>query len=102
MVAEIEVRNAIAVAGAGAVLIGYVRSGTARVGQVTVPLALGVAAARRLEILSVERLTSMEAGGPAIGLIFRNPPHLNDLRRTLPAGTLLVLEDPNEIAAAMR
>ena len=97
MGAEIEVRNAIAVARAGAVLIGYVRSGTARAGQVTGPLPLGGAVPRQLEILAVEKLTSMEAGGPAIGLLFRNPPRLPDLERALPPGTRLRLEDPPEI-----
>lgn len=100
MGAEIEVRNAIAVARAGAVLIGYVRSGTARVGQVTAALPLGVAAPRRLEVVAVEKLTSMEAGGPAIALLFRNPPLLADLGRALPPGTRLQLEDPGEAPPA--
>ncbi|MEP7344353.1 MAG: hypothetical protein ABI877_03760 [Gemmatimonadaceae bacterium] len=99
MGAEIEVRNAIAVAAAGAVLIGYVRAGAAHVGQLTAPLTIGGAAPRRLEVKAVERLTSMEAGGAAVGLVFRNPPPLNDLRRALPPGTLLVLEDPAQNAA---
>jgi hypothetical protein len=28
-----------------------------------------------------------------VGLVFRNPPKLGDLRRALPAGTILILED---------
>lgn len=97
MGAEIEVHNAITIAGRGAVLIGYVRTGTARIGQLTVPLVLGPAAQRRLEVSAVERLSSMQAGGgPAVGLVFLNPPPLGDLQRVLPAGSILVLEEPGE------
>jgi len=92
----IEVHNAITIAGRGAVLIGHVRTGTARVGQVTAPLVLGHAAARRLEVSAVERLSSMQAGGPAVGLVFRNPPPLGDLRHALPVGSILVLEEPGQ------
>jgi hypothetical protein len=94
MGAEIEVHNVITLGGRGAVLIGFVRAGTARVGQVTRPLALGDAAERRLEVIAVERLSSMEAGGPPVGLVFRDPPHRDDLRRRLPVGSILVLEEP--------
>jgi hypothetical protein len=96
MGAEIEVRNAINIVGHGTVLIGFVRAGTARIGQVTLPLVLGDAAERRLEVSAVERLSSMQAGGPAVGLVFRHPPQLRDLQRALPAGSVLVLEDPGE------
>jgi len=99
MGAEIEVRNAISIVGHGTVLIGFVRAGTARIGQVTMPLVLGHAAERRLQVSAVERLSSVQAGGPAVGLVFRDPPHLRDLQRALPAGSLLVLEDPGEPAA---
>lgn len=99
MGAEIEVHNVITLAGRGAVLIGYVRAGTARIGQVTVPLVLGDAAERRLEVMAVERLSSMEPGGPPVGLVFRDPPHRDDLRRRFPAGSMLVLEEPGEPAA---
>jgi translation elongation factor EF-Tu-like GTPase len=97
MAAEIEVRNAINIAGRGIVLVGHVRTGTVRVGQVTLPLVLGQAVARRLEVSTVERLSSMEARGLAVGIAFRNPPHLDDLKRTLPAGSILVLEEPGEL-----
>jgi translation elongation factor EF-Tu-like GTPase len=96
MGAEIEVHNVISIAGRGAVLIGHLRAGTARVGQVSAPLDLGAAAARRLEVSAVERLSSMQAGGPAVGLVFRDPPQLGDLRRAFPAGSTLVLEEPGE------
>jgi translation elongation factor EF-Tu-like GTPase len=97
MAAEIEVRNAINIAGRGIVLVGHVRTGMVRVGQVTLPLVLGQAVARRLEVSTVERLSSMEARGLAVGITFRNPPHLDDLKRTLPAGSILVLEEPGEL-----
>jgi translation elongation factor EF-Tu-like GTPase len=99
MAAEIEVRNAINIAGRGIVLVGHVRTGTVRIGQVTLPLVLGQAVARRLEVSTVERLSSMEARGLAVGIAFRNPPHLDDLKRTLPAGSILVLEEPGELKA---
>ncbi len=79
--------------------MGDVRTGTVSIGQVTVPLVLGGAAARRLEISAVERLSSMEGRGLAVGIAFRNPPHLGDLKRTLPAGSILVLEEPGELEA---
>ena len=94
MGARIEVRNAIAVVGRGAVLIGYVRSGTARAGQLTGPLSLGSVADRRLEVAAVQRLNSVEAGGDAVGLVFRRPPGLAELQRALPAGSMLALEEP--------
>ncbi|MGC2519319.1 MAG: hypothetical protein WA373_09485 [Burkholderiales bacterium] len=96
MGAKIEIRNAINIVGHGTVLIGLVRAGTARIGQVTIPLVLGHAAERRLEVSAVERLSSVQAGGPAVGLVFRDSPHLRDLQRALPAGSILVLEDPGE------
>ena len=52
----------ITIAGRGAVLIGHVRTGTARVGQ-ELHAASGVGG-------SGLRLTPMQAGGPA-GLVFR-------------------------------
>ncbi len=96
MGAEIDVRNSISIAERGIVLVGHVRTGTARTGQVTVPLVFGHAVARRLEVSAVEHLSSMEGRGLAVGIVFRNPPHLDDLRRTLPAGSILVLEEPGE------
>src|SRR5438067_9843411 len=99
MSAEIEVRNSINIPGRGIVLMGHVRTGAVRIGQVTVPLVLGHAAARRLEVNAVERLSSMEGPGPAVGIAFRNAPQLDDLRRSLPAGSILVLEEPDELEA---
>lgn len=93
MRAQLEVRNAVTIRGHGTVLIGYLRSGMASAGQVTVPLLLGDASERRLEVITVQRLTSADAGGSAIGLVFRHPPSLADLRSALPTGTLLILED---------
>ena len=93
MGAELEVRNAVRIGGHGAVVIGYLRRGAARVGQLTVPLLLGDATERRLEVIAVQRLNSIDPGGQAVGLEFRHPPSLADLRSALPAGTLLVLED---------
>ncbi len=91
---EIEVHNAMNLAGRGAVLLAFVHSGTPCVGQFTPALALGGAAQRRLEVIAVERLSSMGSGKPAFGLIFKNPPLLNDLKDALPPGSRLVLDDP--------
>jgi len=99
MGAEIEVRNAIHIVGHGTVLIGFVRAGEARIGQLTNPLGLGHGEERRLEVSAVERLSSMQTGGSAVGLVFRDPPHLRDLQHALPAGSILMLEDPDEPAA---
>jgi len=99
MGAEIEVHNVITLGDRGAVLIGFIRSGTVRIGLVTVPLALGDASRRRLEVIAVERLSSMEPGGPPVGLVFRNPPQRDELRRRLPAGSVLLLEEPTAPAA---
>ena len=96
MGAEVEVRNAVSIVGHGTVLIGYVRSGTAAAGQVTLPLKLGDAPERVLEVGSVQRLSSTEGGGPAVGLVFVNAPRLDDLRRALPAGSILVLTEPKQ------
>ncbi|MBK7469399.1 MAG: hypothetical protein IPO58_22845 [Betaproteobacteria bacterium] len=93
---EIEVRNVMFIAGRGTVVVGHARNGIARAGQVTEPLALGAAAGRRLEISAVERLSSMEARGQGVGVVFRDPPPLNELKRALPPGSILLLEDPDE------
>ena len=90
---EIEVGNVIFLPGRGTVIVGHVLSGTARAGQVTAPLDLGGTAPRRLEVSVVERLSSMDARGQAVGIVFRDPPHLDDLRRSLPPGSILRLED---------
>lgn len=94
MGAEVEVRSVIFLAGAGTVVVGHVRSGTARDGQVTAEMALGDGPARRLEVSTVQRLSSMERNALAVGLVFREPPPLNDLKRALPPGSMLQLEEP--------
>ena len=94
MGAAIEVRNVIFLAGRGTVVVGHVRTGAARIGQLTAPLELGDAVGRRLEVSAVERLSSLEARGPGVGIVFRNPPHLNDLKHALPPGSILLLEEP--------
>jgi hypothetical protein len=91
--AEVEVRNGITIAGRGAVLIGFVRSGTVRVGQRTPPLTFGDSAPRRLELIAVQRLASADAGGSAVGLVFARAPSLKELEQTLPAGAQLTLDD---------
>jgi translation elongation factor EF-Tu-like GTPase len=93
MSAEVEVQNSIVIPGMGAVVVGYVRAGTVRVGQMTEPLSLGEGALRRLEVESVQRLSSMESSGAGVGIVFRHPPHLELLRRALPPGCVLVLEE---------
>jgi translation elongation factor EF-Tu-like GTPase len=93
---EIEVRNVMFIAGRGTVVVGHVLSGAACVGQTTAPLQLGGATERRLEVSAVERLSSMEARGQGVGIVFRDPPGLNDLKRALPPGSILVLEKPGD------
>jgi hypothetical protein len=100
--AQIEVSNAIYLAGRGAVIVGHVRAGAARVGQLTAPLALGGAAKQRLEVSVVERLSSMDALGQAVGIAFSNSPDLNDLKRSFPPGSLLLLEEPGAAGTGAR
>lgn len=97
--ARIEISNAMFLAGRGAVIIGHVRAGTVRIGQLSTPLALGGEAAQRLEVSVVERLSSMDRRGQAVGIAFRNSPDLNDLKRCLPVGSMLLLEEPGETGA---
>lgn len=94
--ARIEVSNTLFLAGRGVVIVGHVRAGTVRIGQLTTPLALGAAAAQRLEVSVVERLSSMDGQGQAVGIAFRKSPDLNELKRCLPAGSILALEDTDE------
>ena len=84
----------MSLAGRGAVLIGFVRSGKAVEGQTTEPLTLEGLIHPGLKIIAVERLSSMGSGFPAVGLTFRDPPTVAALREALPTGTLLQLEDP--------
>ena len=102
MSVEIEVRNVIFLAGRGTVVVGHVLSGVARVGLRTELLDLGGATPQRLEVSTVERLSSMDARGQAVGIVFRDPPALNDLKRILLPGNVLVLEEPAETPARGR
>ena len=95
MGAEIEVRNVIFIAGQGTVVVGHIRSGVARSGKISTAIELGGERARRLEVSAVERLASMVGRGQAVGIVFRNPPNLNDLKRALPPGSVFELEDPS-------
>ena len=92
--AQIEVSNVMFLAGRGAVIVGHVRAGTVRVGQLSAPLVLGGGAAQRLEVSVVEHLSSMDRRGQAVGIAFRKAPDLNELKRSFPAGSMLVLEEP--------
>ena len=47
----------------------------------------------------VERLSSMDRRGQAVGIAFRKPPDLNDLKRCLPVGSMLLLEEPGDAGA---
>lgn len=95
MGAQVEVRNVVTIVGHGTILIGYVRSGSARSGQTTHPLKLADAE-RSLVIKSVQRLSSTEGGGQAVGLVFVDGPRADELSRAAPAGSVLVLEDPGQ------
>jgi hypothetical protein len=97
--AQIEVSNAMFLAGRGAVIVGHVRAGAAHVGQLSAPLALGAGTAGRLEVSAVEHLSSMDGRSQAVGISFRNAPDLNDLKRSFPAGSMLVLEEPGGASA---
>lgn len=101
MVTEVEVRNAINIKGRGAVLIAFARGEPPRVGQLTPPLVFGAAEGRRLEVTGLERLTAMEVGGVAIGLVFKQPPSVADFKRALPPGSKLVFEDPQPVAGGI-
>lgn len=97
MLTEVEVRNAINIKGRGAVLIAFARGALPHAGQLTPPLMFGAAEVRQLEVIRLERLTAMEVGGIAIGLVFKQPPSVADLKRALPQGSKLVLEDPQPV-----
>ena len=93
MEALIELRSVFAVKGRGAVVIGYLRGGTVRVGQRTPPLALGGGPPRALTLAAVEPVHSPDGGADAFGLVFRERPSLEQLRAALAPGTLLRFED---------
>jgi hypothetical protein len=93
MSAEIEAHNSMILGGHGAALIGYVLSGTARAGQTMWMPAFGNTLQRRLVVSAVERLSTLERSVPAVGLIFVNPPRLEELSRLFPPGSVFTLED---------
>ena len=68
MSAGIEVRNVFDMRGRGAVVIGYLREGTVRVGQRTRLLALGSGPPRVLTLAAVEPVRSPDGGSDALGL----------------------------------
>ena len=93
MSAGIEVRNVFDMRGRGAVVIGYLREGTIRVGQRTRPLTLGSGQARVLTLAAVEPVRSPDGGSDALGLVFRERPSLEDLRLALAPGTVIRFEE---------
>ena len=93
MGAAVEVHNVMMIPGRGLVLLGHVQSGSVAVGQQSPMIAFGETPSRRLEVASVERLSSMENKHPAVGISFNNPPHPEHFKRRFPAGSVLLLED---------
>jgi hypothetical protein len=96
MTADIEVRNVFHMKGRGAVAIGYLRQGTARIGQQTTLLAAGTGPPRVLTLAAVEPVRAPDGGASALGLVFRERPSLDDLRAALPPGTVLQFEDTTD------
>ncbi len=94
MDAGIEVRNVFNVKGRGAVAIGYLRYGVARVGQQTQPLALGSGPPRVLTLDAVETMHASAGGAGALGLVFRERPTLDEVRLALAPGILLQFTTP--------
>jgi hypothetical protein len=94
MGADIEVRSLFMMKGKGAVAIGYLRQGTAHVGQRTQPLALPADLPQVLTLAAVEVVHAIDGSSDALGLVFRERPSLDDLRSVLTRGTVLHLEDP--------
>ena len=102
MGAEVEVHNIMSIPGRGAVLLARVQSGSVQVGQLSVPIPLGKDVPQRLEVASIERLSSMEGRGAAVGIGFRNDPHPEYLRRRFPVGSILSLSDPESRPSPQR
>ncbi len=90
---EIEVRSLFHMHGRGAIAIGYPRSGSARVGQQTQPLALVGAPPLVLTLEAIQPVRSPDGGADAVGLLFRERPSLDALRAVLTPGMLLRFED---------
>ena len=93
MSADIEVRNVFDMRGRGAVVIGYLREGTVRIGQRTRPLAIGAGPHRVLTLAAVEPVHAPDGGADALGLVFRERPSIADLRLALAPGTVIRFED---------
>ena len=100
MGAAVEVHNVMMSPGRGLVLLGHVKSGSVAVGQHSTMIAFGETPSRRLEVASVERLSSMENKNPAVGISFNNPPHPEHFKRRFPAGSVLLLEEAGSATEA--
>jgi len=96
MPVEVEVRNAINITGRGAVLIAFAKGKLPQVGQVTPAFAFEGGTPRALKIVRLEKLTAMEVGGVAIGLVFEKPPSVAELKRAMPVGSVLQLSDVSD------
>ena len=93
MGAAVEVHNVMMIPGRGLILLGHVQSGSVAVGQQSPMIAFGETPSRRLEVASVERLSSMESKKPAVGISFNHSPHPEHFKRRFPAGSVLLLEE---------
>jgi translation elongation factor EF-Tu-like GTPase len=93
MSADIEVRNVFTMKGRGAVVIGYLRRGTALIGQQTRVPALGAGSNRVLTLAAVETVHAPDSSESALGLVFRERPTLEEVGSALPPGTILQFED---------
>lgn len=79
--------------GRGAIVIGYLRRGTALIGQQTRVPAPGTGSNRVLTLAAVETVHAPDSGESALGLVFRERPTLEEIGSTLPPGTMLQFED---------
>jgi translation elongation factor EF-Tu-like GTPase len=93
MSADIEVRNVFTMKGRGAVVIGYLRRGSARIGQQTRVPAPGAGPQRVLTIAAVETVHSHDSSEGALGFVFRERPTIEEIGPALTPGTLLQFED---------
>ena len=93
MSAAIEVRNVFPMKGRGAVVIGYLRRGTALIGQQTRVPAPGAGSHRVLTLAAVETVHSSDSSESALGLVFRERPTLEEIGPALTPGTVLQFED---------
>ncbi len=102
MGAAVEVHNVMIIPGRGLVLLGHVQSGSVAAGQQSPLIAFGETPSRRLEVASVERLSSMENKNPAVGISFNNPPHPEHFKRRFPHGSVLLLEEAGDETVATK